>query len=536
MTARLLALGLALAATLPALPAFACGGFFCSRQPVDQLAERVIFAVNVEAGTTDMIVQIQYSGAAEDFAWVVPLGAVPEEGSLDTFPLAAMVALDANTVPRFDLSGRCFAGIMPGIDSATPDSIGGVTVHTREEVGPYDAAVVSSDDPGALTAWLRDNGFRVTSAMEPYIGLYSREGRPFLALRLAGGADIGDIEPFRMRLPGTSPGIPLRMTALAAEPEMAILVTVLGSQRYEGANWPNLEVPAEQVMAALVDEETFRVRFTWPAAVARSVDEAGGRGWVTESAWPTAELLGVLRRTEPADAEQAEAIAALEPLLAGHPYLTRLYTRLSPEEMTSDPIFRRSDGGDIDLIESGFYSEECAVRDPEPCDFLACGAGGRCAEVDETTAGCACVPGATARTTVGPDGFATVSCIDRTMSFVSPGDRETPDDPPLPDPCVGFDCGAGTCVPVNMTPTCECDRGAVAVGSLTPDGTRLTSCVAPLEAIPETFYEQRLPERAPLAPGYAVGGGGLGCAVRPDAAPSLAWLALLGMLLWRRRR
>jgi hypothetical protein len=50
------------------------------------------------------------------------------------------------------------------------------------------------------------------------------------------------------------------------------------------------------------------------------------------------------------------------------------------------------------------------------------------------------------------------------MSFLNPGDRETPEATPLAEPCVGFDCGAGTCVPMNMTPTCVCDEGMVATG------------------------------------------------------------------------
>ncbi|MCC7540802.1 MAG: DUF2330 domain-containing protein, partial [Deltaproteobacteria bacterium] len=89
---------LLVASALLAAPerAAACGGFFCGRQPVDQQAERIVFAMNPN-GSVDMIVQITYQGTAADFAWVLPLGAVPEAGSLDVFPQRALVALDANT-------------------------------------------------------------------------------------------------------------------------------------------------------------------------------------------------------------------------------------------------------------------------------------------------------------------------------------------------------------------------------------------------------------------------------------------------------
>jgi hypothetical protein len=56
---------LATAATLPSRPALACGGFFCSQQqPVNQAAERIIFAENGN-GTVTAIIQISYDGPAE---------------------------------------------------------------------------------------------------------------------------------------------------------------------------------------------------------------------------------------------------------------------------------------------------------------------------------------------------------------------------------------------------------------------------------------------------------------------------------------
>ncbi|HJL02049.1 MAG TPA: DUF2330 domain-containing protein [Polyangiaceae bacterium LLY-WYZ-15_(1-7)] len=551
----LAALAAILGTTLAApAPAEACGGFFCGQQPVDQSAERVVFAVDEDAGTTKMIVQIAFQGRAPDFAWVVPLGSVPVEGSLDTFPQAALTALDANSAPQIYPEWGCFdaAAEGPSRGGMGPEDDGDVTVHVREEVGPYDVAVIESEDPEALITWLRTNEFRVTAPMEPYIADYAASGMKFLALRLQPASKVSDIEPFEMTLPGTSPVVPLKMTALAAEPEMGILVFVLGQQRYEGANWPNLEVPDEDLV---YDFETGQ--HNWTTAVARVVDEAGGQGWVTESAGSTEDYVRRLEATTPADEEQAEAVAALLDLFEGQAYMSRMYTRLSAEEMTSDPIFRRSAGGDVQRWRSIPLPEgvdECGWRGPSeadaasPCDFTACGAGGRCAEVamgDDVVAGCACVPGATARTTVGPDGQPTIACQDMRMSFLNPGDREVPGATPLPDPCVGFDCGEGSCVAMNMTPTCVCEQGLVAIGTIDDEGTRSTRCVEPRAPIPATFYGQRLPER-PAAlpagrdvevpePAVTVGGGG-GCSAGGSGGAGLAWLGLgLGLLIRRRR-
>ncbi len=553
-------LAMSTAVLLVPTEAEACGGFFCGQQPVDQQAERIVFAVNGD-GTTTMISQITYTGAAADFAWVLPLAEVPAVESLETFPQLALTGLDAQTGPQFWMPEEC-SGLF--LDAAASEGSGGggprggVEVHVRAEVGPYDVAVIESEDHTALVEWLRGEGFRVTSAMEPYIRIYTSEGMKFLALKLQDDADTSDIAPFKFTLPGDVPSVPLRLTALAAEPEMGIAVFILGDMRYGPAGtWTDVEIDDSEIVWR---PYTWPMETNWAALVARGVDEVGGRGFVTEYAGSTNDYIELLRRSSPTDPDQIEATAALLELMEDHPYMTRLYTRLSPGEMTSDPTFRRVAGGDVDrtrqlsrYVDGRDLCEWDGSGTPEdsttPCDFATCGIGGLCRVVEDSTsstggvAGCACVPGTTARTTFDPMGRPTVSCVDRRLSFLNPGDREGGE--VLPDPCVGFDCGAGTCVAMNMTPTCVCERGAVAVGALAEDGsTRLTSCVTPTETVPASFYEWRLPDLPAELPGgrevvvpepRTVSGGGCSSSGAPAPA-SLALFALFGLLALRRRK
>ena len=53
-------------------PALACGGFFCQNSPIDQNAERIIFTQNRD-GTISAYIQIQYTGSAPDFSWILPI-------------------------------------------------------------------------------------------------------------------------------------------------------------------------------------------------------------------------------------------------------------------------------------------------------------------------------------------------------------------------------------------------------------------------------------------------------------------------------
>ncbi|WP_437581993.1 DUF2330 domain-containing protein [Sorangium sp. So ce887] len=551
----------AAALTTAPRPVEACGGFFCGRQPVDQTAERIVFATNQD-GSVTMVTQIQYAGAAPDFAWVVPLAEVPAVESLAVFPQLALTALDAATGPQFQwpddpsCSPPVFAGGGP-TSGGTDD--GGVTVHIREEVGPYDVAVIESTDPTALIEWLRSNDFRVNDAMAPYIGIYTSEGMKFLALRLQPDAEVSDIQPFRFTLPSGSPSIPIRLTAIAAEPEMGITVMVLGDRRYGPANWPDIEIDDNQIVWRPYDWPT---QTNWTALVARGVDEAGGRGFVTEMSGPTASIAEQVRNTMSSDEAQVAARDALLPLLESNTTITRLYTRLSPEEMTVDPIFRRTDGPEVsnvrmlaryvdgrDMCVSAPGAESAAAS---ACDFAACGAGGLCRVVEvaggtQPVAGCACVPGTTARTTFDPSGRPTVTCQDLRMSFLNPGDRTLPDAPPLADPCATFDCGPhGECVPMNMTPTCRCSTGYVAVGAIAGDGSRETTCVLPDEPVPASFYNRRVPHLPDSLPGgrpvdvpppavESAASGGCNAGGHAGRAGGLGG-ALLGLLLVVRRR
>src|SRR3954469_1847995 len=89
---------------LGASPAQACGGFFCSQaQPVNQAAERIIFADNGD-GTITAVIQIQYQGPSESFSWLLPIGSVPQGDELGVASDIAFTRLQAATNPQFNLN------------------------------------------------------------------------------------------------------------------------------------------------------------------------------------------------------------------------------------------------------------------------------------------------------------------------------------------------------------------------------------------------------------------------------------------------
>ena len=94
---------LALSLLTPATPARACGGLFCSATaPVNQAAERIIFSKNSD-GTVTAVVQIQYEGPSEEFAWVLPVPGVPD---IQVSSDLAFTRLQLASNPQYNLTTR----------------------------------------------------------------------------------------------------------------------------------------------------------------------------------------------------------------------------------------------------------------------------------------------------------------------------------------------------------------------------------------------------------------------------------------------
>lgn len=386
----------------------ACGGFFCNNsEPVTQASEQILFAR--DGAQIEMHVQIAYGGPPSEFGWLLPAppDVVTEISSDDLFPRLA-----ANFTPSFYLrtvyadgcepppppdGGAWFdAASAPALDAGVDGPVG-VDVLSREAVGPFDRAILRADDVEALFAWLDANDYQAPVGSEdrlaPYVG-----SSVFVALKLLPGAQSDDIKPLALRFSAPAPVIPIIPTAVAAEPDMGVVVYMLGRGRAVPTNYLHV-----QINEATITWENGGGNYV--DAVSHAVDEAGGRAFVTDFAGPhegqigrfeievDLEALALVRDAErlfefrnvlqssdvrgfvfdaitPPEGATAEevlqnpwnydlrevavdgaALAAnieqvalpawrrLDGLFEAHPDLTRLFSTMSAEEMDVDPLF-----------------------------------------------------------------------------------------------------------------------------------------------------------------------------------------------------
>jgi hypothetical protein len=292
--------------------------------------------------SVDAYIEIAYSGAAPNFAWIVPLTAPPMLiGTADP----ALFDLDAATAPSFTFSyqlpftpspgGGCRGGCFLGGADAAPEEGGGpqtqeippVTVISQQSVGPYDVAVLTSEKASALTDWLQANGYRIPDFAESILSTYVEEGKYFAAFKLHDGEGTGAIRPVVLRIPGMEPCIPLRMTPVPSEPIVSVTAFVFGNGRAHTAADSGY---SEATVDMLSVRPTSRATTDYPDRLRAAVKELRGRGFVTELA-TSSDGLAVL-----AGGSLAAPLAAI----AGRTtFLTRLTTRIAPDEMTADPAF-----------------------------------------------------------------------------------------------------------------------------------------------------------------------------------------------------
>jgi hypothetical protein len=483
---------------------------------VNQSAEQIIF--EVEPGWVTAHVLIKYAGDPAQFAWIVPVPEVPE---LAISPVSAFGLLDNLTSPQVSVSSenicpisewKCeyaapahCGGLLGEGDSggagggASTSDAGagapgdGVTVINEQVVGDYQTVTFRASEAGLATQWLRDNGFIVNQTTSIYMESYVQANMVFVAAKLIPGAGVKAIKPLKMRYRAAFPMVPLILTAVAAEPHLTVTTFIYGDKPFRPMGHPIITINPDR----LARDNSNRTNY--PMVLSRAIDEAGGDGFAIEyrgtpvvsnfgqsfccsNGWDSCNVANdgqcqcpgtQLDATDCASqGDLNDGVKLLDDLSLKHKSLTRITTRVSPEEMTFDPQFEMDyqasstgrmvvsssqptlDACTSQIIDKSHYAKLDALQG---CATTYCGLGGSCATTD-TAVGCECGPTYVAQRFTDLDGQPSVTCIPETPPVDLRAGGFT-----LPDACANISCGLGACVDRNGVAVCKCSEGAIAV-------------------------------------------------------------------------
>ncbi len=274
-------------------PVHACGGTFCdagpTAMPVDQTGENVLFIL--DGPQVEAHIQIQYDPTteADQFAWVIPVSAIPEF-SVGSDPL--FQALLAGSVPSYGLTqvsacqgpdpdangdGGAPSGFITMSDGGGASFEPEVVLH--EVVGALDVTVLSGGTAEELVQWLDTNGYQQDPAALPILTEYVQEGWMFAAIKLAHSAGVDQIHPLVMNYVGDEACVPLRLTRIAAAEDMGVRTFFLGDDRVAPTNY-------KHVLVNPLKLDWLNNADNYAEVITLAVDEAGGEGraFVTEYA------------------------------------------------------------------------------------------------------------------------------------------------------------------------------------------------------------------------------------------------------------
>jgi len=272
----------------------ACGGTFCdtgpTAMPVDQTGENILFVMS--PNLVEAHIQIQYQGAPERFAWVIPVQALPE------FEVGSQILFNnllAGTVPSFGFTttrddcgdskrGAPTAGGFGagGSGGTSGGDNGGPQVVKKQTVGAFDVTVLQGGTAAEVSSWLAANGYQQVDTAPALLEHYVNAGHLFVAIKLVGGAGVDEIHPIVIRYAGSRPCVPLKLTSVAAVEDMGVRTFFLGSGRVVPALYKHVTLNSVRI-----DWLNFGQNYNQVVSRAADSPVADGHAFVTEYAGPS---------------------------------------------------------------------------------------------------------------------------------------------------------------------------------------------------------------------------------------------------------
>ncbi len=333
---------------LSAQPASACGGFFCNQdQPVLQNAERIVFAIDEEEEVVESHVQIFYEGPSEEFAWIVPVPAVPE---LWVSSDALFDTVARNTAPSFDLEwedeGVCKerSSRNGGDEAAVFDSVQASSVSTdhrqrghQRHRHPAGGGLRDGDITGQLVGGAPRVFCSPTATTYPPTSTRccSRTSSPMPTswpCAWPRDKDSGDLTPLGMRYPGTEAMVPIQLTSVSATPNMRLEAYVFANERVVPSSYLHV-----QINDAAMD--WWSAGSNYAGVITEAANEAGGHAFATDFAGTPANMKGQLFIEGNLDLDSLRQSADARGLDLRHPAAG---LRCHPDAPRRDPQPRRA--------------------------------------------------------------------------------------------------------------------------------------------------------------------------------------------------
>ena len=238
-------------------------GFYVAKADTKLFNKASKVAIMRDGNRTVITMANDFQGNLNEFAMVIPVPVVLEEGQIHVTDNAIIDHLDAYTAPRlveyFDedpcqvteyyerLAVQRATQPLADAESVREKSTG-VTIEAEYTVGEYDIQILSAKQSDGLASWLEDNGYNLPDGAASTLGSYIKQGTKFFVAKVnleeQSQTGLKYLRPLQIAFESPKFMLPIRLGTVNADGKQELFVFALTrSGRIETTNYRTVKLP-----------------------------------------------------------------------------------------------------------------------------------------------------------------------------------------------------------------------------------------------------------------------------------------------------
>ena len=257
-------------------PVLAFCGFYVAKadSSLYNQASQVIIAR--DGDRTVVTMSNDYQGEVEDFAMVIPVPTILQEGQVNVGEAEILKRLDAFSAPRLveyydedpcQVRPRVFSrqSDLALESAAVPQAVQrknslGVTVEEEFSVGEYDIVILSAKESDGLETWLIQNGYKIPSGARELLQPYIKQNLKFFVAKVNleeyNQQEFQKLRPIAIAYESPKFMLPIRLGMANAQGDQDLIVYLLSPKgQVELSNYRTVKIPSDTDVPEFVQEE-----------------------------------------------------------------------------------------------------------------------------------------------------------------------------------------------------------------------------------------------------------------------------------------
>ncbi len=338
-------------------------GFYVSQADADLFNDSSKVIIARDGNKTVLTMANDFAGPVTDFAMVVPVPTVMQEGQIQIADPAIIDRIDAYSAPRlveyYD-DNPCFRRYREdwvrrdGIQQVQ-DSLGvtqqasaaalGVTIEASFDVGEYEILILSAEESTGLETWLNDTDYNIPEGASDVFNRYIAMGMKFFVAKvnIERFEESGNVflRPLSMAMETDELMLPIQLGTINSRGTQDLIVFLMSPEgRIETSNYPTVKIPSNMNLPEYVEDDfgSFYVDM-----LGHSYERMGEESVFIEYAWDMAWCDPCAADPLTQDELRSAGVFWLDEnsnFNAPNVYLTRLHLQYTKESHPEDLMFK----------------------------------------------------------------------------------------------------------------------------------------------------------------------------------------------------